>query len=197
MSQVFQEGKRIPVTLLKVSPHIIIDKRTQEKDGYVSTIIGIGKNKKPANKPLAGFLKKNKIKVTPRYLKEIKMNEENDLPIGGQINLVDILLPGLTVSATGTSKGKGFTGTIKRWNFATGPRTHGQSDRRRAPGSIGRGTTPGRVLPGKKMAGRHGNQMINLPNLKIVSFDEKTGNLTVSGAVPGARNSQVKISITK
>ena len=86
---------------------------------------------------------------------------------------------------------------MKRWNFAAGPRTHGQSDRRRSPGSIGRGTTPGRVLPGKKMAGRHGGQAINLTNLKIVSFNKDSGDLSVSGLVPGARNNQLRITITE
>ena len=197
MSQVFLEGKRIPVTLLKVPKHTVISQRTQEKDGYTSTVIGVGINKKTANKPLAGLLKKNKIKINPKYLKEIKVEEKDGLSIGDEINLTEILTPGSTISATSTSKGKGFTGVIKRWNFAAQNRTHGQSDRRRAPGSIGRGTTPGRVLPGKKMAGRHGSHMIYLRNLKIVSLDEKSGDLAVSGAVPGARNGQVKISITK
>ncbi|MBU1256276.1 50S ribosomal protein L3 [Patescibacteria group bacterium] len=188
MSQVFLEGKRIPVTLLKVPTHTVLGQRTQEKNGYISTIVGIGKTKKPANKPLAGLLKKNAIKIAPKFIKEIKAD---------QFDLEKILVPGSTISVTGTSKGKGFTGTIKRWNFAAGPRTHGQSDRRRAPGSIGRGTTPGRVLPGKKMAGRHGGQSINLTNLKIVSFNKESGDLSISGLIPGARNSQVRITITK
>jgi len=197
MSQVFLEGKRVPVTLLKVPTHTVLDHRTSEANGYKSTIFAIGKKKKPANKPLLGLLKKSKIKFSPKILKEIKTNKKNDLPLGDQVDLEKILVPGSTISVTGISKGKGFTGTIKRWNFSTGPRTHGQSDRRRAPGSIGRGTTPGRVLPGKKMAGRHGNQAINLTNLKIVSFNKESGDLSISGLVPGARNSLVKITITK
>jgi large subunit ribosomal protein L3 len=197
MSQVFLEGKRTPVTLLKVPIHTVVGQRTEDLDGYTATIIGIGKTKKPASKPLSGQLKRSGLKFTPKYLKELRSEDGKDLASATDINLEEILIPGSTISATGTSKGMGFTGTIKRWNFATGPRTHGQSDRRRAPGSIGRGTTPGRVLPGKKMAGRHGNQMINLRNLKIVSFNNDSGDLVISGSVPGARNSQVKISITK
>ncbi len=188
MSQVFLEGKRVPITLLKVPTHTALDLRTLEKNNYTSTIVGIGKKKKPANKPLAGLLKKNDVKFTPKFIKEIKSD---------QLDPEKILVPGSTISVTGTSKGKGFTGTIKRWGFAAGPRTHGQSDRRRAPGSIGRGTTPGRVLPGKKMAGRHGGQAINITNLKIVSFDKETGDLSISGLIPGARNSLVKITITE
>ena len=195
MSQVFQEGKRLPVTILKVPSHTVVGHRTKELDGYTATIIGVGKNKKPANKPLAGQLKKNKIKFTPKILKEIKT--DNDLPQAGQVNLKEVLTSGSSISVTGISKGKGFTGTIKRWNFAAQPRTHGQSDRRRAPGSIGRGTTPGRVLPGKKMAGRHGGQVINLKNLKIISFDPEPSHLTISGLVPGAINTLVKITIKK
>jgi len=197
MSQVFQEGKRTPVTTLKVPTHTVIGHKTKDLDGYTAVILGLGKTKKPASKPLSGLLKKNSLKFTPKSLKEIRLDEEIEAKPGDLINLEEILVPNSTISATGTSKGMGFTGTIKRWNFAAQPRTHGQSDRRRAPGSIGRGTTPGRVLPGKKMAGRHGNQMINLRNLKIVSFDKNTATLTISGSVPGARNSQVRISITK
>lgn len=195
MSQVFLEGKRVPVTLLKVPVHTVVGHRTAQKNNYIATILAIGAKKKSANKPLLGLLNKIKLKTNPKYLKEIRT--ESDLPEASQLNLEEILVPGSTISVTGTSKGKGFTGTMKRWNFAAGPRTHGQSDRRRSPGSIGRGTTPGRVLPGKKMAGRHGGQAINLTNLKIVSFNKDSGDLSVSGLVPGARNSQLRITITE
>jgi len=195
MSQVFLEGKRTPVTLLNIPIHTVVGHRTPEKDSYTATILAIGTKKKPANKPMLGLLKKVKLKATPKYLKEIKT--KSGLPEASQLNLEKILVPGSTISATGVSKGKGFTGTMKRWNFAAGPRTHGQSDRRRSPGSIGRGTTPGRVLPGKKMAGRHGGQVISLTNLKIVSFNKDSRLLSVSGSVPGAKNSLVKITIKK
>jgi large subunit ribosomal protein L3 len=199
MSQTFLEGQRTPTTSLKVPPHTIIDQRTPDVHDYQAVVIGLGNSSKPAKKPLAGHLKKNKIKISPTRLKEVELvsEQKKDLHFGDQINLQEILLPGSTISVSGTSKGKGFTGTIKRWNFSAQPRTHGQSDRRRAPGSIGRGTTPGRVLPGKKMAGRHGGQVIHVPNLKIISFDPKSQRLVISGLIPGARNSLVKLTVTK
>ncbi len=195
MSQLFVDGKRTPVTLLKVPVHTVIGECTLEKNGYRANIMGLGKKKKSPNKSVLGLLKKNKISIFPKYIREFHVDETTDLKIGDTLNLSDILTVDSLVNATGRSKGKGFTGTIKRWNFAAQPRTHGQSDRRRAPGSIGRGTTPGRVLPGKKMAGRHGNKLINVANLKIISYEPKTSKLIISGAVPGARNSLIKLTI--
>ena len=199
MKQVFLDGKRVPVTLLKTQKHLVIGQRTIDKDGYSACILGVGQTKKArhTNKALQGSLKKNKIKIVPQRIREVKNADLQECPIGNEINLEDILIPNSEIQATGTSKGKGFTGVIKRWNFSAQNRTHGQSDRRRAPGSIGRGTTPGRVLPGKKMAGHHGNQTITVTNIKIISYEPEKHLLTVSGPVPGARNGLVKITILK
>jgi len=199
MKQVFLEGRRVPVTLLKVSPHRIIDQRTKDKHGYTAAVIGLGKKDKPrrVSKALQNSLKKNNINYIPQHIKEIKVPQNEELSLGQEIDLIDILLPGSLIQISGLSKGKGFTGTIKRWNFSAQSRTHGQSDRRRAPGSIGRGTTPGRVLPGKKMAGHHGHQTAHVANLTIVSYDPKNQILTVSGPVPGARHTLLKIDILK
>lgn len=185
MTQTFVEGKRIPLTVLSVDPHVVMGQKTIEKDGYQATIIGIGSRKK-ANKPLTGFLKKSGTGITPKIIREV--TEE-------AVNLSELLLPGTLVDVTAKSKGKGTAGVMKRWGFAGGPRTHGQSDRGRAPGSIARGTTPGRVVPGKHMAGHMGDVSVTIKNLKIHSFDAATGALQITGAIPGSRGAVTKITI--
>jgi len=187
MSQTFVEGKRIPLTVLTVDPHVVISQKTIDKDGYQATVLGIG-NKKKANKPLAGFLKKVGFGTTPKLIREVS-EEVTD------VNLAEILVPGSLVNVTATSKGKGTSGVMKRWGMHGGPRTHGQSDRGRAPGSIGRGTTPGRVVKGKHMAGRMGNVNVTIENLKIHSFDAQTGILQITGSIPGFRGAVTKITI--
>lgn len=187
MSQTFVEGKRIPLTVLTVDPHVVISQKTIDKDGYQATVLGIG-NKKKANKPLAGFLKKAGIGATPKLIREVSEDVAD-------VNLAEILVPGSLVNVTATSKGKGTSGVMKRWGMHGGPRTHGQSDRGRAPGSIGRGTTPGRVVKGKHMAGRMGNVNVTIENLKIHSFDAQTGILQITGSIPGSRGAVTKITI--
>jgi large subunit ribosomal protein L3 len=187
MTQTFVEGKRIPLTVLTVDPHVVISSKTIEKDGYEATVLGIG-NKKKSNKPMAGFLKKVGVGVTPKLIREID-------EVTTEINLAEILVPGSIVNVTAASKGKGTAGVMKRWGFAGGPRTHGQSDRGRAPGSIARGTTPGRVVKGKHMAGHMGDVNVTVENLKIHSFDATTGILQITGAIPGARGAVTKITI--
>ena len=187
MTQTFVEGKRIPLTVFTVDPHVVISSKNIEKDGYEATVLGIG-NKKKANKPMSGFLKKVGIGLTPKLIREID-------EVTTEINLAEILVPGSTVNVTATSKGKGTSGVMKRWGMHGGPRTHGQSDRGRAPGSIGRGTTPGRVVKGKHMAGHMGDVNVTIENLKIHSFDAETGILQITGAVPGSRGAVTKITI--
>ncbi len=187
MTQAFVEGKRIPLTVLTVDPHVVISGKTIDKDGYDATIVAIG-NKKKANKPLSGFLKKAGIGVIPKLIREVD-------EITTEINLTEILIPGSVVNVTATSKGKGTSGVIKRWGMHGGPRTHGQSDRERAPGSIGRGTTPGRVVKGKHMPGHMGDVNVTIENLKIHSFDAETGILQITGAIPGCRGAVTKITI--
>ena len=193
MSQTFVEGKRIPLTILTVDPHVIIGQKTAEKDGYVATILGIG-SKKKSNKPLAGFLKKVGFETNPRLIREVSEISSEEAP---NFSLSDILIPGTIVNVTATSKGKGTSGVMKRWGMHGGSRTHGQSDRSRAPGSIGRGTTPGRVVKGKHMAGHMGDENVTITNLKIHSFDSTTGLLQITGAIPGGRGAIAKLTITK
>ncbi len=182
MTQAFENGQRLPLTVLTVDPHTVIRSKTIEKDGYSSTVFGLG-------------TKTKKGKTFVKKFKEIFSPESLDTNL--VIELSEILVPGAIISVTSASKGKGFAGVMKRWGFAGGPRTHGQSDRARAPGSIGRGTTPGRVLPGTHMAGRMGNTNTCIRNLRIFSFDPSTNILKVTGAIPGGRGALAKITITK
>jgi len=172
MTQAFVEGKRIPLTVLSVDPHVVIRNKTIEKDGYSSVVLSVGTKK----------------------THEVLSEETHEAK--AEINLTELLVPGATVDAMSTSKGKGTSGVMKRWGMHGGPRTHGQSDRGRAPGSIGRGTTPGRVLPGKHMAGHMGNTNTYIKNLKIHSFDPATGILQITGCIPGGRNASTLITIT-
>lgn len=188
MTQTFVEGKRIPLTVLSVDPHVLISQKTVEIDGYQASVMGIGTQKK-ANKPLAGYLKKSGTGITPRIIREVNTLEAENY------NLAELLIPGTLINVTATSKGKGTSGVIKRWGMHGGPRTHGQSDRGRAPGSIGRGTTPGRVVKGKHMAGHMGNENVTIENLKIHSFDAEKGILQITGAIPGGRGAITKITI--
>lgn len=172
MTQTFVEGKRIPLTVLTVSPHVVVTNKTVDRDGYSAVVLTVGTNK----------------------LHEVITEEVLDPK--SEIDLSELLVPGSIIDAMSASKGKGFSGVMKRWGFAGGPRTHGQSDRGRAPGSIGRGTTPGRVLPGKHMAGRMGNANTHIRNLKVHSYDPSTGILKITGCIPGGRNAVTLITIT-
>lgn len=184
MTQIFDEsGNIIPVTILKVGPCIITQIKTQLNDGYNSIQIGYGNvSSKKLTQPELGHL--NKFEIQPlRYLKEFRLQNNEDFKIGQVLN-VDSFAPGQFVNIRGKSIGKGFSGLQKRYNFARGPMTHG-SKNHRAPGSIGMGTTPGRVLPGKKMAGQVGNQIATIRNLKIIQINSKENILVIKGAVPG------------
>ncbi len=193
MTQVFDsQGSRIPVTKIKAGPCIVTQVKTKDKDGYWAVQLGFGERKiKHTTKPLQGHLKKiqnSKLKIQsffPRFLREIRTDNEPKFKVGDQIRVSDIFSAGDKVAITGVSKGKGFAGVVKRWHFAGGPKTHGQSDRQRAPGSIGQGTDPGRVHKGKKMAGRMGQDTVTVKNLKIVDIQPETNEITVSGPVPG------------
>ena len=184
MTQIFDEsGNVIPVTILKVGPCIITQIKTQLSDGYNSIQIGYGNvSSKKLTQPELGHLKKSDIQPL-RYLKEFRVNDSEDLKIGQVLN-VDSFLPGQLVNIRGKSIGKGFSGLQKRHNFARGPMTHG-SKNHRAPGSIGMGTTPGRVLPGKKMAGQMGNKITTIRKLKIIQINSEENILVIKGSVPG------------
>ncbi len=201
------EGEVIPVTYIKTGDCHVVSVKTMERDGYNALQLGLGTRRISLfTKPEQGHLKKAGLeKNPPRFLKEIRINTDseqiitdtdisNNLPkIGQLIKVEDIFKAGDIVQVTGTSKGKGFAGVVKRHHFKGGPRTHGQSDRERAPGSIGQTTTPGRVYKGKRMAGRMGNQKTTIKNLKVIAIDTEKNILTVSGLVPGGRNSRLVV----
>ena len=184
MTQIFDEsGNIIPVTILKVGPCIVTQVKTKSKDGYDSIQIGYGDiSPKGLNQPKLGHLQKSNIQPL-KYLKEFKITEPDEFSIGQVLN-VDAFSPGQFVNIKGKSIGKGFSGLQKRHNFTRGPMTHG-SKNHRAPGSIGMGTTPGRVLPGKKMAGQLGNKIITIKKLKIIQINSEENVLVIKGSVPG------------
>jgi large subunit ribosomal protein L3 len=184
MTQIFDEsGAIIPVTILKVGPCVITQIKTQLNDGYNSIQIGYGTvSNKKLTQPELGHLKKFDIQPL-KYLKEFRVNDSEDFQIGQVLN-VDSFSPGQLVNIRGKSVGKGFSGLQKRHNFSRGPMTHG-SKNHRAPGSIGMGTTPGRVLPGKKMAGQLGNKIATIKKLKIIQINSEENILVIKGSIPG------------
>lgn len=184
MTQIFDEsGNIIPVTILKVGPCVITQVKTKVKDGYNAIQVGYNNvSSKSLNQPKLGHLQKSNIQPL-KYLKEFRVSEEHDFQVG-QVLKVDTLSPGQLVNIQGKSIGKGFAGLQKRHNFTRGPMTHG-SKNHRAPGSIGMGTTPGRVLPGKKMAGQLGNKITTIKKLKVIQFNLEENILVIKGSVPG------------
>lgn len=184
MTQIFDEsGNIIPVTILKVGPCVITQVKIKSKDGYDSIQIGYQNlSSKALSQPELGHLQKSNIQPL-KYLKEFKITEPDEFSIGQVLN-VDSFSPGQFVNIRGKSIGKGFSGLQKRHNFSRGPMTHG-SKNHREPGSIGMGTTPGRVLPGKKMAGQLGNKITTIKKLKVIQINSEENLLVIKGSVPG------------
>jgi len=184
MTQIFdQSGNIIPVTVLKIGPCIVTQVKTLLTDGYNAIQIGYGNiSSKSLTQPELGHLQKSNIQPL-KYLKEFRINNPEDFQVGQILN-VETFTSGQLVDIRGKSSGKGFSGLQKRYNFTRGPMTHG-SKNHREPGSIGMGTSPGRVLPGKKMAGQQGNKIINVKKLKIIQLNSQENILVVKGSVPG------------
>lgn len=180
MGEAYIGDIRRGVTKIVLSPMTVSQLKSVEKDGYTALQVGFGKPKKHTRRTVD----KNR---------EIAFAE--GMPVGLVINPKDVVSVGSICNIQGTSKGKGFAGVVKRWNFAGGPRTHGQSDRLRAPGSIGQGTTPGRVHKGKKMPGRMGSDTVTVKKSIVVSFNETDNTIWVTGPVPGSRHSLVKLTV--
>lgn len=186
-----ENGVRIPVTVLRVPQNVVLAVKTAEKDGYQAVQLGMG-SKKKATKALLGHAKKANLTAAPRYITEVKTT---DSPSQGEfVAIATILQPGDIINVTGTSKGKGFAGGVKRHGFRGGPRTHGQSDRERAPGSLGQTTTPGRVYKGKRMAGHMGSVTKTVMNLLVVEVNETKNEILVKGLVPGNIGGVIRIS---
>lgn len=195
MTQVFTEdGDANPVTVIRVGPCVVTQIKTINNDGYNAIQVGYHQARpKHLTKPEMGHLKKSQLQPL-RYLKEYPINEIADFTIGQLIN-VNVFKEGEYVDITGKSIGKGFSGNQKRHNFSRGPMTHG-SKNHREPGSIGQGSTPGRVYPGKKMAGQLGYRNTTIAKLKILKIDTKENLLIVKGSVPGKPGNLLSIKPT-
>ena len=187
-------GRWVSVTRVELGPCTVSQVKTKEKDGYNAVQLVYGAKKNLTN-PMGGHLKKANIQTMPRFINEVRNGE--GVSVGDKISVSDVFHSGDLIKVAGFTRGRGFTGVVKRWGFAGGPKTHGQSDRHRAPGSIGQGTTPGRVHKGKKMAGRHGNERKSISNLKVVKVDGDKNQLWIKGAVPGHPDSQVMVTTLK
>lgn len=192
MTQIFDEtGAAVPVTLIEAGPCYVTQVRLPEKEGYAAVQLGFGetKPKRLASGEL-GHLKKNELPPL-RFLREFRVKDA-EYKTGDKIT-VEIFGVGERVDVIGTSKGKGFAGVVKRYHFAGGPKTHGQSDRQRAPGSSSATTTPGRVFKGTRRAGHMGHERVTAQSLKVVYVDAERNLLGVHGAVPGPRGGLVMI----
>jgi large subunit ribosomal protein L3 len=197
MTQIFDErGEVIPVTVIEAGPCFVAQIKTVERDGYSAVQLGFEETKpKHLTRPQLQHLQKSSLPAL-RYLREFRMKADDIVHFEfeeGKKVTVDIFEEGEFVDVTGTSKGRGFAGVVKRHGFRGGPITHGQSDRVRTPGSIGACTTPGRVFKGKRMPGRMGNDRITAQGLKVVMVDAERNLLAVRGAVPGAKNGLVMV----
>ena len=192
MTQIFsEEGLAIPVTVIKVDTTVVTQIKTVEKDGYNAIQVGtIAAKEKHLTKAEIGHFKKNGLDNF-RHLQEFRVDNVADFKVGQVIDL-SVLDNTQKVDVTGTSIGKGFQGTVKRWNFSRGPMAHG-SKNHRAPGSIGAGTTPSRVIKGKRMAGNMGNERVTISKLKLVKVDNENGLVLVKGSVPGCEGRLVTI----
>jgi large subunit ribosomal protein L3 len=193
MTQVFEDdGTMVAVSVLAIEPNTVTRLRTTDRDGYTAVQLGSEPAKK-LSKPEAGQLK-----ALPKggrnlaTIREFRVDSVDDYELGQTIALADVFAPGDLVDVTGVSKGKGFAGQIKRHNFKRGPKTHG-SDHHREPGSIGPGTTPGRVYKGLRMAGHMGDEQATIKKVRVVRADADRNLLLVKGSLPGARGSLILV----
>jgi len=194
MSQIFDESGRFhPVTVVQAGPCFVVQVKTKESDGYEAVKLGFDPQKKKhrLRKPQAGEFKKAGVEPV-KVLREFRGVDLASFQVGQEVK-VDTFEKGDVVRVTGTSKGKGFQGVVKRHHFAGGPRTHGQSDRHRAPGSIGSSAYPSRVVPGRRMAGHMGNERTTTKNLRVLDVDAEHGLLVIRGTVPGHRHTLLQI----
>jgi len=183
------DGTAESVTAVEVGPCVVTQVKTKARDGYEAVQIGFGAARK-LNSPKAG----HQVRSGGRFihLQEFGVDDLAEFEVGQELK-ADVFEVGELIKVIGTSKGKGFSGVVRRWGFRGGPKTHGQSDRHRAPGSIGAGTSPGRVWPGTKMAGHYGVDRITVKGLKVVATDVDKNVVLVRGPIPGARNGIVRI----
>jgi large subunit ribosomal protein L3 len=195
MSSVFDpQGELVPVTVIQAEPCKVVSIRTKEKDGYEALQLGFGERKeKNVSKPVLGQYKKGNLSPS-LLLREFKFSSVSEFKIGDEVK-VDLFKEGESIKVSARSKGKGFQGVMKRHGFGgVGGTTHGQSDRLRAPGSIGASSFPSRVFKGQKMAGKTGYRNVTISNLKVVKIIPEENLILIKGAVPGAINSIVEMS---
>ena len=192
MTRVFtEEGISVPVTVIEVTPNRVSQVKTEEKDGYEAVQVTVGERRASrVTRPQAGHFAKAGVEAG-RSAGEFR-GEVGELQAGSEVTL-EVFEAGQSVDVTGTSKGKGFAGGVKRWNFRTQDATHGNSLAHRAPGSIGQNQTPGKVFKGKKMAGHLGAERVTVQNLEIVRVDAEKNLLLVKGAIPGAAGGDVVV----
>ncbi len=192
MTQVFSAGGEARgVTVVEAGPCTVVQIKTQERDGYDAIQLGYGERKR-VTAPMKGHMKQL---GQFRYLREVRVDDPNEYTVGQTLG-VSLFEEGEIVDVVGKSKGKGFAGVVKRYHFHGGPKTHGQSDRHRAPGSIGAGTSPGRVRKGLHMGGHMGDDRVTVKNLRVFDTDEARNVLLIEGAVPGAKNGLLRIRKT-
>lgn len=196
MTQLFSEDGTVVRCSVIESDLTVIGKRTKEKDGYDALVVGLGeRNEKHTNKPLAGQYKKSG-QTPKRFVRELRLNAEvvAKYEIGGKVKLDEVFEPGQFVDVQGTTRGRGFTGVMRRWNFAgAGSSSHGTHEYQRHGGSIGTNMTPGRTLPGLKMPGQYGNETVSVLNLKVAKIMPEESLLLIEGGVPGSRNGVVVV----
>ncbi len=194
MTRVFtEEGAAVSVTVIEAGPCPVVQIKTEESDGYSAVQLGFSAKKaKRATRPELGHAAKAGLDAAPRILREFAVGDGEELELGQQLT-VEVFDAGDTVKVTGTSKGRGFQGVVKRHGFAGRPASHGHSDSR-APGSMGPGTDPSRVIKGKKLPGRMGGVRKTILNLEVVKVDSERNLLFIKGGVPGSRNSYVLIT---
>ena len=184
MGQIFTDkGKAEGVTAIEAGPCVVTQVKTTAKEGYIAAQLGFGEAKRLSS-PQRGHLKGL---GQFKYLREFRVADSEGIKVGDKVD-VSLFKPGDLVDITGVSKGKGFAGVVKRHHFAGGPKTHGQSDRHRAPGAIGSTTSPGRILKGMRMAGHMGNSRVTARHLEVYEADPARNLLLVKGAAPGAKN---------
>lgn len=189
MTQVFREGGvSEPVTAIQAGPCLVMQVKTVEKDGYQAVQLGYGAARQRVRKRKG----KEKEAAKPRYRREFPLADDEEMTPGQTVD-VTLFEPGDKIDVVGTSRGKGFAGGVKRWHFKGGPKTHGQSDRHRAPGSLGAGTSPGRVFKGQHMAGHLGAERVTAINLEVIEVDPARNLLFVKGSVPGMTNGLVLV----
>ena len=192
MTQIFEDGKFIPVTVVEAGPNYVLQKKTVENDGYTALQLGFDEKKeKNTTKPIMGIFKKAGVNPQ-RFVKELRVDSVEGFELGQEIK-ADVLAEVEYVDITGTSKGKGTAGVMKRHNFAGNRASHGVSRNHRLGGSIGMSSWPGKVLRGKKMAGQYGNATVTVQNLKVVKVDVENNLLLIKGAVPGSKNSYIVV----